>query len=116
MRDDEDEFFEDQAEDEAEPEVEETEPEVKKKPKARRATQTAKLDEFGLRLSSVRSRAAALYAREEGATLAEVKDQVGSVQFNILTQLKKKGFTVTERKEAGANNRTVTRYFLQPKE
>ena len=71
-------------------------------------------DPFGLRLDSTRSKAAALYSRPEGATLAEVKVEVGSIQFNVLRQLEKRGCVVTSKKEAGDKNRDVTRYFLKP--
>ncbi len=101
----------------AEDEVTVTEkPKAKKKAKkAKPAKETAGLDAFGLRISSVRSQAAALYAREEGATLNEVKEKVGTIQFNVLTRLQKQGFVVDTTKEAGKNNRTVTRYFLNVK-
>ena len=88
--------------------VEKTAPKpVKVKP------EKAELDRFGLRVNTVRSKAAALYARAEGATLEEVRDQVGSIQYNVLTLLKKRGCTVDEKQEAGSKNRTVTRFFLK---
>jgi hypothetical protein len=75
----------------------------------------SKKDGFGLRHGSVRGRAAALYAREEGATLTEIAKEVGSIQFNVLRQLEKRGWSVTTKKEAGEKNRIVTRYFLHNK-
>lgn len=76
----------------------------------------AKYDQFGLRAGTVRSQAAALYAREGGATLNEVKNQLGTIQFNVLTTLKKLGHDVSSKKEAGSQNRVVTRYFLTCKD
>jgi len=110
-------------------EIEEVKPKKKAKPKkaakpkevkpeepAKAAPTKAKnRDEFGLLVGSVRSRAAALYAREEGATLKEVADEVGSIQFNVLTKLQKDGFEVTHTNEAGEKNRTVKRFFLHRK-
>lgn len=97
-------------------------PKKAKEPKAVPAnggTKTKKpkreLDEFGLARGSVRSRAAALYAREGGATLQEVAQEVGIIQFNVLTKLKKDGFEITATKEAGEKNRTVSRYYLHRK-
>lgn len=70
-------------------------------------------DEFGYRKGSMKSRAAAMYAAKRGATLAEVKEKLGSVQLNVLTELEAKGFKVTKSKEAGDGARQVTRYRLQ---
>lgn len=53
------------------------------------------VDVWGIREGTARSKAAALYARAEGASLAEVKEVVGSVQYNVLTEMKAKGYTVT---------------------
>ena len=73
-------------------------------------------DAFGLRVGSKRAKAAALYARKDGATLDEVRNELGAIHFNVLTQLKKKGFSYSTTKEAGDKNRTVTRYYLHLKD
>ena len=89
---------------------------VSTKPRAKRQRDPAGLDSFGLRLKSIKSRAAAMYARKAGATLAQVKDEVGSVQFNVIKELEDKGFKfkrVTE--DSGTHGRKATRYFLQHK-
>lgn len=81
-----------------------------KKATTERTADPAKLDEFGLRKGSLKSKAAALYAGKKGATLKEVEEKVGSPQFNVLTQLREKGFKVLESKIAGDGGRQVTRY------
>ena len=83
-----------------------------KAPKAERQRDPAKLDQFGFRKGSIKSQAAALYAKGKGATLAEVKDAVGSVQFNLLTELKNNGFKVETGEVKNDNGRMVTRYKL----
>lgn len=75
----------------------------------------AKLDDFGFRKGSIKSRAAALYAAKKGATLKEVKEAVGSVQFNLLTELEEKGFTIDRKTEGKEGTRQATRYFLKAK-
>jgi hypothetical protein len=87
-----------------------------KAPKAERHRDPAKLDTFGFRKGSIKSRAAAMYAKGKGATLAEVKEAVGSVQFNLLSELRANGFTVETSEVKNANGRMVTRYKLLPKE
>ncbi len=82
------------------------------KPKRKRTKKTngigpAILDAWGIRAGTARSGAAALYARPEGASLAEVKAVVGSVQYNVLTDLKAKGYKVTTTGERGKQ-----RYYL----
>jgi len=79
----------------------------------RAAPDEAKFDRFGFRLSSIKSKAAALYAREEGATLGEVREELDSTQFNLLKEVRVKGFTIKEKKEDGNGNRKTTRYFIQ---
>ena len=83
--------------------------------KAERQRDPAKLDAWGFRKDSIKSRAAAMYAKGKGATLSEVKEEVGSVQFNLLTELKEAGHTV-EIDEAKANGRLVNRYKLVAKD
>ena len=84
--------------------------------KAKPAKRTnAELDEFGYRKGTLRSKAAAMYAAKKGATLNEVKEKLGSLQLNVLTQLEDRGFIVTKSKEAGSGSRQVTRYHLKAK-
>lgn len=52
-----------------------------------------KKDEFGFRIGSLRSKAAALY--KKGATLEEVTSKLGSVQYNILAKMEERGHKVT---------------------
>ncbi len=73
------------------------------------------LDRFGFREGSVKSKAAAMYADGKGATLAEVKEALGSVQLNLLKELEGKGFTVTKKREAQEGQRPSTRYKLSGK-
>lgn len=80
---------------------------------AKRERDPAKLDPFGYRKGSIRSLAAAMYASKRGATLAEVKAKVGTIQFNVLTELKDRGFKRKEVREASKSGREVTRYFVQ---
>lgn len=87
-----------------------------KEKKAERAPRTrdpAKLDEFGFRKGTIKSRAAAMY--KKGATLAEVKDEVGSVQFNLLTELEKNGHTIKKTTIKGTGGRDATKYKVTPK-
>ncbi len=67
------------------------------------------LDEWGIREGTARSKAVALYARPEGASLAEVKEAVGSVQYNVLTELKEKGHTITVSGKRGAQRYQLSR-------
>lgn len=80
-----------------------------------RAVDPAKLDEWGLRKGSIRSKAADLYSRKQGATLHEVKEKLDSVQFNVIKELRGKGFKVEEKLEDGPTGRRITRYFLKGK-
>jgi hypothetical protein len=73
----------------------------------------AEVDGFGYREGSLRSKAAALYSNKKGATLAEVKEKLGSVQLNVLKELEGKGYKVKKAKEAGEGTRQITRYYLQ---
>lgn len=75
----------------------------------------AKLDQFGLRKGSLKSQAAVMYARAGGASLGEVRKSLDSVQFNVLTQLRGKGYIIDEKSEDGKGNRSVTRFFLRTK-
>lgn len=83
------------------------------KPKA--AKSKAEVDQFGLRKGSAKSKAAAMYARKNGATLAEVKDALGSVQLNVLNGLEAEGYRVDRKKEKRDGERPVTRYSLKAK-
>jgi sRNA-binding protein len=96
-------------------------PEKAAKAVAEKATKTkttevaAKLDAFGYREGSVKSKAAAIYASKKGATVDEVKKATGSVQLNLLKELEADGFKVQRLKEDGPGKRQVTRYFLSAK-
>lgn len=83
------------------------------KPKA--AKSKAEVDQFGLRKGSAKSKAAAMYARKNGATLAEVKEALGSVQLNVLNGLEAEGYKVDRKKEKRNGERPVTRYSLKAK-
>lgn len=82
------------------------------KPAVKPRKAPADKDQFGYREGSLKSKAAALYSSKKGATLNEVKEKLGSIQLNVLTELKGRGFKVRETKEAGAGTRQITRYFL----
>lgn len=73
------------------------------------------LDKFGFREGSIKSKAAAMYADGNGATLAEVKKKLGSVQLNLLKELEGLGFKVTKKREAEDGKRPSTRYKLSGK-
>jgi hypothetical protein len=93
-------------------EIETATPTKPKKTRAKRPPSIpVEVDEFGLVQGSLRSRAAAMYARDDGATLSEVKNALKCVQFNVLTQLEKKGHGVKRVKE-NIGDRKITRYFL----
>lgn len=81
------------------------------KPKA----EGAKKDKWGFREGSAKSKAVAMYAAKGGATLNEVKDEVGSVQLNVLKALEAEGHEVIQKKEQREGQRPVTRYFLKMK-
>jgi hypothetical protein len=83
------------------------------KSKAAKPKADIKKDQWGLRKDSTRSIAANMYARKNGATLAEVKEKVGSIQLNVLNDLEEAGFTVKREKQEGKKGkRAVTRYYL----
>jgi hypothetical protein len=84
--------------------------------KAERVRDPAKLDAFGFRKESIKSKAAAMYAKGKGATLAEVKEELGSVQFNLLTELQGKGHKVDKSEVKSASGRMITRYKLHGKD
>jgi hypothetical protein len=77
-----------------------------------RNVDTAKRDQFGFRLGTKKAAAAALYASKRGATLAEVKEAVKSTQFNLLTELEKKGFKINKTPTSGEKERKVTNYRI----
>lgn len=80
--------------------------------KVERQRDPAKLDAFGFRKGSIKSKAAAMYAKGKGATLAEVKEEVGSIQFNLLTELIERGVTVNKAEVKNEGGRMVTRYKI----
>ena len=65
----------------------------KKAKKAAAATPNGH-DAFGLRKGSKVSQAAAMFARERGATMAEVKEKTGANQYNLIAALKEAGHKV----------------------
>jgi len=75
----------------------------------------AGLDDYGFRKGSIRSKAAVMYASAKGATLAEVRAKLGGTQYNMMTELKKRGFKITTKVVDGVGNRPASRYFLQQK-
>lgn len=83
-----------------------------KRKRAPRTVDLSKLDRFGFRLGSIKSKAAGMYASKKGATLAEVKDACDSAQFNLLTELEGKGFKIERTPISGPNDRKVTRYHI----
>jgi len=86
---------------------------AKAAPKAAKAASKVQLDKYGLKVGSLRSKAAALYASKKGATLQEVSEKLdSSTQFNVLKELEKKGFTVERTTENGKGRRQVTRFKL----
>jgi hypothetical protein len=77
-----------------------------------RTADPAKLDQFGLRKGSIKSQAAAMYAKGKGATLNDVKEALESTQFNVLTELEGKGFKVLRDLVPGIGARQATKYKL----
>lgn len=92
-------------------------PPAKAKAKAKPApkAKAKPLDAFGIRAGTIKSKAAAMYSKGKGATLAEVKKSLGSVQFNLIGELAGKGFRVERKEEKGPGGRNVTRYRLYQK-
>lgn len=86
-----------------------------KKARKQREFDPAKLDQFGFRTGTMKSKAAAMYASKRGATLAEVKAELNSTQFNLLTELEAKGFEIIKRSEDGEGKRKITRYKIVTK-
>lgn len=86
-------------------------------PTARRrdAPDPNKLDKFGFRTGSLKSRAAHMYASKHGATLADVKGALHSTQFNVITELEGKGFVVERTPVSGDKDRKATRYHVLAK-
>jgi hypothetical protein len=70
-------------------------------------------DAYGFRKGSAKSKAVAMYARKNGATLAEVKAAVGSVQLNVLNSMEADGAKIERVKEEKKGHRPVTRYILK---
>ena len=89
---------------------------VKAKAKGERKRDPAKLDQWGFHKDSIKAKAAAIYAKGKGATLQEVKEVVGSIQFNLLKELEEQGHTVDRTDVKTDKGRVVTRYKLRPKE
>lgn len=72
-------------------------------------------DQWGFRVGSAKSKAVAMYATKEGATLEEVKATVGSIQLNVLNALEADGYEVKREKQEREDARSVTRYWLKKK-
>ena len=85
---------------------------AKGKARAKPVRDPAKLDTFGFRKGTIKSKAAAMYAKGKGATLADVKEVLGSVQFNLLTELEGRGFNIGKVETKNAEGRAVTRYKI----
>ena len=88
---------------------------VKAKARAKPVRDPAKLDAYGFRKGTIKSKAAAMYAKGKGATLAEIKEALGSVQFNLLTELEGNGFTIGKTEAKNDAGRPVTRYKINAK-
>ncbi len=85
------------------------------KAKVTKAKAASKVDKdgYGFRKGSAKSKAIAMYARKNGATLEEVKSVVGSIQLNVLNSLEENGALIERAKEQRKGQRAVTRYFLK---
>lgn len=81
--------------------------------RAPRQRDPAKLDEYGFRKESIKSQAAALY--KKGATLADVKAAVGSIQFNVLNELEEAGHKIKKIEVKGKGGRAATKYQILAK-
>lgn len=86
-----------------------------RKPRAAPKFDTSKLDAYGFRLGSLKAKAAAMYASKTGATLSEVRDALNSTQFNLLNEVKERGWVVEEKSEDSTGKRRHIRYFIKPK-
>lgn len=75
--------------------------------------EATKLDKWGIREGTAKSKAVEMYASKAGATLNEVKDAVGSIQLNVLKGLEAEGHLVTSKKEKLDGKRPVTRYWIK---
>ena len=80
--------------------------------RATRKVDLSKLDQFGFRLGSKKAQAAAMYASKKGATLAEVRGALQSTQFNLLTEIEKRGFKIERMPATGEHDRKVTRFHI----
>lgn len=88
---------------------------AKKEAKPKAEKPEIKRDAFGFREGTVKSKAAAMYASKDGATVDEIRDALNSVQLNLITELEKRGFTVKREKEKKPSGRIITRYFIEAK-
>ena len=82
---------------------------------AGKPVKTVALDAYGFKVGTIKSKAAEMYARKEGATVDEVQVELNSLQLNLLTTLEKQGYEVRREKEKRPSGRLVTRYFLSAK-
>jgi len=79
---------------------------------APRHIDVSKLDAFGFRLGTKKAMAAAMYAKKPGATLSEVKKAVGTPQFNVLTEMDKRGFVIERTPVSGPTGKKVLRFHV----
>src|SRR6185312_4299740 len=73
-----------------------------KKPTSGPRKANAEPDTYGFKAGTIKSKAASLYARKNGATVEEVKASTGSLQLNLLKTLTKNGWKVKRVKEKAA--------------
>lgn len=71
------------------------------------------LDQFGYRVGSAKSNAAALYV--VGATRKEIKDKLGTDQYNVLLELEQQGYIITKKRVRIGKNRPHLRYTISTK-
>lgn len=86
-----------------------------KKKKTARVIDPTKLDRFGFRKGTLKSEAAALYSSRNGATLAQVREKTGSVQFNLIVELEAKGYKIDRTTAESKGRRPATRYHIHAK-
>ena len=75
---------------------------------------TIPVDQYGFKVGSLRSKAAALYTF--GATREYVKLRLGSTQLNVLSELEKKGYKILHTKVKVNKKNPHIKYTILPKE
>lgn len=68
---------------------------------------------LGFRMGSKTYAAATLFLRQNGATMAEIKEATGGPQRNLLKKVEAKGHNVVKNTVDGANGRRVTSYRIE---